>query len=132
MLCIKKMKNITNLDLSHNEFTQIQKSAFANLGNLKYLDFSFNNFKKLGPQMFSSATGLVSLSIDKFKIYKNVRQSCSKLSELHLTTKEWNCSFLEAVAGVLNAQKIYINFNDDQDQNFTCTRTVESLNKITL
>lgn len=125
------MKNLTNLDLSHNNFTQLQKSSFAHLRKLKYLDLSVNNFKKLGPQIFSPAVSLIFLSIDKLKVYKNVRQSCSKLNELHLTTKDWNCSYLEAIASVLNAQKIYINFNDDQEQNFTCLKTAESLNKMT-
>ena len=130
MICIKRMFALKELDLSNNKFTQISKNTFVNLKNLTSLNFAYNKFKKLGPQMFATAKGLRELKVDKFGGYKLVRKMCAKLAYLSLTTKLWDCNFVSTVAGLLHKQRILIDFNDEFSQNFTCDKSSSELNNL--
>ena len=125
------MITIKELYLANNKFTKIAKSAFVNLKNLLYLDLSFNLFKKLSPQMFSSAKKLNTLYVDRFGGYTAVSQLCPQLVELHLTSALWNCSYVKSLVGILNAQKIYLDFNEDRAVvKFACPKLPAILNKL--
>ena len=130
MNCIKRLSNLTELDLSNNKFTQISKNTFANLQSLTDLNFSFNKFKKLGPQMFATAKSLMVLKVDKFGGYKLVRKMSASLRELSLTTRFWDCTFVSTVAELLNKQRIMMKFNENKNVgNFTCPKSYREINK---
>ena len=83
--------------------------------------------------MFATAKALRYLRVDKFGGYKLVRKMCAKLTELSLTTRVWDCTFIATVVGLLKQQRILINFNEQpevNDQNFTCTKSYYDFNRM--
>jgi len=121
--CLKRMTNATSIYLDSNRIGKINKSVFANLKNVTNLELYDNPKLKLGSKMIASMSNLRTLRVDKFiNGYKNLSQMFPKLSLLYLTTKNWTCSYLTKVANILNAQKIYLYFNNGtlDKANFKC------------
>ena len=129
MFCIKRMAYLTAINLSRNKFVKLTKNAFIYLTRLETIDFSFNHFKKLGPQMFASAKLLKVLRIDKFGGYTLIRSFCAKLQEISLTSRTWECSIVTTVMSQLNSQRIFMSSNEGDDfENFTCKQQIKDLN----
>lgn len=129
------MINLHELDLSHNKITQLTKTAIAKLKNLYTVNLSYNQIKKMNPQIFAPATKLANLKVDKFSTYKNLATLFAALPSLGLTTNKWSCEYVQNVTNALNNQKLLINFNflDPNEPNmddYICKLNTTTLNKI--
>lgn len=111
MNCIKKMINITDLNLSFNKFHKLSKMSFGNLKLLSKLDLSYNLIKKLGLQIFSPLVSLKTLKVDKLIVYKKIHDKIPKLTDLSLTTKLWNCTYIQGIASTINVDNVTLNYN---------------------
>ena len=60
---------LQSLKLSDNrEFKTIDKDTFSNSKNLTNLDLSFNNLSELDPELFSSLSNFEKLKLENFKL----------------------------------------------------------------
>lgn len=121
--CLRKMPDATAIYLDSNRIGKINKAVFANLKNVTNLELNDNPKLKLGSKMIASMSNLKTIRVDKFiNGYKNLSQMFPKLRTLYLTTRNWTCSYLTNVANILNAQRIYLYFNNStlDKENFKC------------
>lgn len=65
----------------------------------------------MGFQMLAPLVSLSSLKVDKLIAYKNMRATIPKITALGLTTKTWNCTFIQNIAAIINVENITLNFN---------------------
>ena len=131
MSCIKNITSLKNLNLSQNKFTQLSRGAFKNLKSLETLDLSYNQIKKLTPQKLALLVSLMTLKVDQFMSYKNVKTLLLKLKKLSLTTITWNCTQIEAIAVHLNPKIIlYFNSQDSDRSTSSCEKKSEQINKL--
>lgn len=120
---LRAMPSAVAIYLDSNRIGKINKAVFANLKNVTSIELNDNPRMKLGSKMLAPMSKLGVIRVDKFiNGYKNLSQIFPKLGTLYLTTKNWTCSQLTNVANILNAQKIYLNFNNGtlDKANFKC------------
>lgn len=130
MNCIKTMTNLTTLLLSNNNFTQLVKTAFTQLTKLQYLEIYKNPIKTLKSSVFGPLIQLRELYVDHLTLYKTLRTVLPNIEKLGVTSKTWNCTKVETVAGHVNALNIKLSFNSPDLTDFVCQKDVAEINKI--
>ena len=122
--CIRKMVNLTLLDLSSNKLTQVSESDFADLTKLISLDLSFNNLKDLDLQALFP-TKLNNLKVDQLLNYDNLHEKLPKLTQLSLSTKKWDCAYVNSIGYILSKHRIRLSLNSElkTKEGFACQST---------
>lgn len=110
--CIKNMDQLTNLDISFNKITKLNKTSLARLTKVRYLHLKGNPKQTYTTYMFSPMKALVTLSVNELKNYKVLKRSVPNLNQVWLTTDTWDCSRLKKVAEILTNQKISYESSD--------------------
>jgi Leucine-rich repeat (LRR) protein len=106
LLCIKSMVNLTNLDVSRNKISKLNKKPFTRLTKLWYLNINGNPKRIFPTNMFTSLQTLITLRVDGLRNYQIVKKVLPKLIQIKINTDNWNCSHAEKVAEFLEKQRI--------------------------
>jgi Leucine-rich repeat (LRR) protein len=109
--CIRKMKNLYNLDLSYNDLSKCGKKAFSQLTNLWYVKLQGNKILKPATRLFAQSKKLQVLSVDRLSNYKILRKLYSEFCFISLSTINWTCQQTYNVSQALIKQNILIDFN---------------------
>lgn len=129
--CIRKMVNLTMLDLAGNKLMEVSAADFIHLTEISFLDLSFNNIKDLNLQALS-LMHLNELRVDHLVKYDNLHDVLPKLTTLSLLAESWNCSFVYSVVEILQKQRIEITLNSlsRNISTFACPTGSYALTKI--
>lgn len=121
-LCIRDMKNLTDMNITTNNVRPTQK-ALLKLKNLRSFSiFNQQKYPKLIAKAFMNMTSLSSLYVDNFQSYQSVKKFIPSLYLLGLTTKLWTCNRTQQVANMLATQKVRIIYNNYNDR-YICNIT---------
>lgn len=122
-LCVRRMVNLTNLDMSSNSLTFVTRVPFKKLKKMRYLTLTGNSFKRpLRPVALQDLKELKALEAPLLFNYRNLRKLFPQMGSITLETMNWTCSRVQNVSNVLRPQKIGIQFNDEFTnlKNFRC------------
>jgi Leucine rich repeat len=115
--CIRDMENLTDLDLSANNFPRPAHETFKKLIDIRdFRIYDQKHFSKVAAKTFSSMRSISALRIDRLVDYRNLRQIFPNITQIALNTKTWNCSYTQQVAKALARQKILMNYNNLNDR----------------
>lgn len=121
----KEYKNLTKLDLSRNNFTEISESNernvfnpsnFQNLKNLEILNFGNNKIEKIEEKSFSELKNLVELVLDNLLIKEltsDIFKGIINLKTLDLSHNQFTYFNLDIISNLSNLKIInFANFAD--------------------
>lgn len=115
--CIRDMENLTDLDVSDNNFARPTQDVFMKLTQIRDLRmYNQTKFLKVSAKIFSPMRSISALRTDRLIDYRNLRQLFPNLMQISLTTRTWNCSYTQQVAKALSRQAIYMNYNNFRDR----------------
>lgn len=115
--CIRDMANLTELDVSENKLPRPTQAAFTKLQKMKILTmFNQTRFSKIAAKALSPLKSILILRLDRLVDYRNLRQLFPSLFMISLSTRSWNCSYVQRVVNALSRQKVRLNYNNVQDQ----------------
>ncbi|XP_055299406.1 toll-like receptor 7 [Sitodiplosis mosellana] len=125
-------KNLTHLDVSHNQLTAIQPLLFFNAEKLARADFSRNAINQVDPLAFMGANNLKSLDLS----HNNINQvdskvfSTPKLSELNLSNNNLSIFEEHTFDNITELKHLNLSFNPIGDlkiEIFTYLTNLETL-----
>lgn len=122
LTCIEKMKLASRIDLSDNNISKLSAQDIEQLQNVATLKIHDNHDLKVTAATFSPMKNLNEFWINSLETYDGISDIIPLLAILRLRTIDWNCTYLQHVASILNKQQIYLRFiheNEDFDS-FKC------------
>lgn len=115
MLCIRDMKNLTDLNLTSNNIRPTLR-ALSNLENLRFFSiFNQQRFPRMFPRAFTNMS-ISNIYVDSFISFVNLRRLMPNIYLVGVTTRTWPCNRTQRVVNILTQQRIRIFYNYSSDR----------------
>ncbi|XP_055602960.1 platelet glycoprotein V-like [Uranotaenia lowii] len=107
-----KLKQLTDLNLENTKIATLEHGILAQQSKLRRLDISYNNFRQLDISVLTSTPNLETLYLDGNNLiemnYEHIPELLPNLTYLGLFANSWNCSYLTTLVRFCNKHQISI------------------------